>query len=173
MPKSQIVQFLRGLAKISEGYVGISDRFPTVPHYILERGQPFESEPLTCEELAWTDQLLWRAHRPRQCYRNAQVAALTVPPPDGMTVHYVEGFIMPHGLPLPIEHAWLSLNGRVVDTTVRPGRGKRVFGVIPDGWEYYGVPLDTEICQHVRDRHSQHISLIDDRECRWPLLQDG
>ena len=82
---------------------------------------------------------------------------------------------MAHSLLIPNEHAWLSLNGRVVDTTVCPDNEKRrrVFDTIPEGWEYYGVPLFPEVCQHVRKRRRRHISLIDDRECRWPLLQDG
>ena len=175
MPESRIIQHLRGMVKITEGYAGISERYPTVSHYLLERGQQFRSAPLSAEELAWTDQLLWRAHRPRQCYRNAQVAALTVSPPDGMTLHYVEGIVMPPSIPIPVEHAWLSLGGRVVDTTLRPegGRGRRVFGEIPEGWEYFGVEMPVEVCQHIRSHHRKHISLIDDLACGFPLLRDG
>ena len=35
MPESQIVQFLQGVVKIAEGYVGISERYPIVTHYTL------------------------------------------------------------------------------------------------------------------------------------------
>ena len=173
MPASRIIQHLQGMVKITEGYAGISERYPSVSHYLLERGRLFESEPLTADELAWTDSLFWRAHRPRQCYRNAQVAALTVSPPDGAALHYVEGIVMPPSVPIPIEHAWLSLGGRVVDTTVRPSRGRRVFGTIPDEWEYFGVEMPVQVCQHIRERHREHISLIDDIGCGWPMLRDG
>ena len=174
MPQSRIVQHLQAMVKLMEGHEGISARFPSVSHYLLANGRTFESAPLSAEELAWTAQLGWRRHQPRQCYRNAQVTALTVLPPDGMSLHYVEGFIMPAGPPIPVEHAWLSLNGKVIDTTLRPNddKGCRVFGTIPEGWEYYGVEMPVDVCQHVPDRHKRHISLIDDIECRWPLLKE-
>ena len=166
----RITAHLQALIEVTGGLAGISNLYPTVWHYILENGYAIESAALTSEEMEWTDRLLWRSHRPRQCYRNAQVSALTVPAPDGMALRYVEGYVMPADLPIPIEHAWLSIGGKIIDTTLRDDNGQPVFGLIPEGWEYYGVPLDLGFCQHVI-YHERHISLIDDHSCHWPLLQ--
>ena len=67
-----------------------------------------------------------------------------------MKLLYAEGFLG-FGSSYAIPHAWLSLNGKVVDTTVRPQESgdQRVMGTIPRGWEYYGVELETERCIQV------------------------
>ena len=77
------VRFLEGMVEIAQGFAGISEKYLTVQQYILEQGRQFEFAPLTEDEQAWTAYLGWCRHRPRDCYRNAQVAALTIPSPEG------------------------------------------------------------------------------------------
>ena len=146
-------------------YSGIYD-------YVLRKGRAFNSQPLTPEEQDYLDLSAWRNHKKKQCYQNAQRTALTLPPRAGMTLLYVEGFT-DHGFGIGIYHAWLSLNEKVVDTTVRTTPGNSpVMGLIPGGWEYYGVELSPIECFHSQE-HNQWTPIIDDWECRWPLLARG
>lgn len=159
----------------AEGYTDISEENPMVFRYMMDKGRQFESAPLSRRETSWTTLFGWREHQTQQCYRNAQVTAMTTVIPWDMDIYYVEGYVLPGAdFPLPIEHAWLSLNGKVIDTTLRHpgGRGRRIFGAIPEGWEYFGVEIDIERCQHILD-HRVHISLVNDYECGFPLLRDS
>ena len=88
-------------------------------------------------------------------------------------ISYTEGYVLP-ATPVPVLHAWITVDDAVVDTTLRPEEGnddKRVLGEIPEGWEYYGVKLPLSACMHVYLNHKAHISLIDDYQCRWPLIR--
>lgn len=147
----------------------------SVHGYVLRNGRRFESEPLTREEWDYIDLSEWRMHPPKQCYRNAQMAAGTLPRREGMALRYAEGFV-DIGLGIGINHVWLSLNGKVVDTTTRidrrrrnGGAANRPMGVFPEGWEYYGVELDPAECEH-SVIHDGMGPLIDDWLCGWPLL---
>ena len=92
----------------------------SVAGYVLREGRPFGSSPLTQEEKEYIDICNWREHRKRDCYYNAQMTAMSMPPRAGIRLLYAEGFVNT-GNGVPIHHAWLSLNGKVVDTTLRTG----------------------------------------------------
>ena len=44
----------------------------------------------------------------------------------------------------PVLHGWVTLNGKVIDLTWRTDAG-RIYGAIPPGWQYLGVPFETEM----------------------------
>ena len=124
-------------------YLGAED-------YLLDRGSPFESAPLTSEEQAIVDEALRRCPTPRfkigHCYFNAQMLVTSDPT---QTLLYCEGMAM-GTVPVPLMHGWVIINGKVIDLTWRNGprskKGKfrdRVLGVIPNGWAYYGATFDT------------------------------
>ena len=167
-----LVEFLRNMESTMEehGHGHLS-----VHGYVLRHGRTFKSQPLTVEEREYIDLCGWPEHQMRQCWQNAQTAALTMPPGDGMTLLYVEGFVGT-GLGIGINHAWLSLNGKVVDTTIRIDHRKRgtaknrPLGEFPEGWEYYGVELDPSECMHSQEHRDGMGPLIDDWLCGWPLL---
>jgi hypothetical protein len=83
-------------------------------------GQPMRPEALSFAEA----RLVVEAARaigglasvlPKQCYKNAQQIILN----DFQNrFEYVEGFVANENLP-PLDHAWLLLNGKVVDLTLR------------------------------------------------------
>lgn len=166
-----LVEFLRQMeSDMAER--GHAER--SVHGYVLRNGRSFRSQPLTREERDYIDLCGWKSHRMKQCWVNAQTSALTMPPREGMTLLYTEGF-MTTGLGIGINHAWLSLNGKIVDTTIRIDHRKRgtarnrPLGIIPEDWEYYGVELDPLECLHSQE-HDEIGPLIDDWLCGWPLL---
>ena len=159
--------------KITEqGLTGICLQYPTVHSFVLQKGRLFESQPLTQDELLQVNLTDWRQHKKRECFRNAQITALTQNPG---TFGYIEGFVNPN-TPFPILHAWLSIGGKVVDTTLRSDPDddkKRVMGLIPDGWEYYGVEIPILDCVHVMAKHHVHMSVLDDYTCHWPFIKQA
>ena len=138
-------------------YAGIHD-------FLLKNGHQFSSAPLGSVETGWLDITGWESHLSKKCYANAQIISLTCDAYGGVDLKYVEGVVVNNRLPIPVWHAWMTANGKVIDTTLK------VFGDLGD-WTYFGIIMDTSVCQHVLVGHGSHISLIDDYECRWPMLK--
>lgn len=57
-----------------------------------------------------------------QCFKNAADMVMT-----DRTLTYVEGYMLCHGVPL--EHAWITRNGHMLDPTLLPGEATEYFGV--------------------------------------------
>ena len=135
--------------------------------FILQHGQQYKSAKLTDEELDMLRNVLSRqcSYKVKQCFYNAQSIGLT-----GI-IGYCEGYA--DSLGLPMEHAWNTINGKVIDMTWRFGNGgKPVLGIIPAGWAYYGVELPDAI---VRKQWSKGESqpLITNWEDGFPLLKNA
>ena len=155
---------------VERNVTGICSNYPTVHSFILAKGRYFTSEFLSTAEVNQTNLIGWKSHKKKQCFYNTQMSAIMGCDPEAF--RYVEGYVMAN-TPIPIPHAWLSLNGKVIDTTLRTDPEddtKRVFGAIPEGWEYYGVPLQISECLHAFSEHRASISIIDDYLCRWPII---
>lgn len=75
--------------------------------------------------------------QPKQCYRNAQLVATTFG--ETVDVQYVEGYVLAAPLTAPIQHAWVELDGTVLELT------------FPDGPEpdtdaaYLGIDFSTDV----------------------------
>ena len=166
---SRLRDFLEEASRIREasGHGNLS-----VHRHVLHHGRLFSSQALTPQEQQYIDVCDWRAHPRKQCYHNAQLTALTMPPQEGMELRYAEGYVS-LGWEYGVDHAWMSLNGKVVDTTLRvEHEDERVMGLIPDGWEYWGVELDPRECLHSLE-HGRAGPLLDDWKCHWRLITAG
>jgi hypothetical protein len=54
-----------------------------------------------------------------QCYANSQMAMLLSEPEDSLRgAYYVEGLCLDRLLPTPVCHAWLELDGEIIDPTI-------------------------------------------------------
>ena len=144
----------------------------SVPGHILNHGRGFEATELLADEEEFVSRIKWKDCAIKQCWRNSQSNALTLPETAGITLRYVEGYVLPPRS-MVIEHAWLSVNGKVVDTTIRiTGETyTRVRGIFPAGWEYWGVEMDPQVCVHALE-HNTAVALIDDFECGWPIIPE-
>ena len=148
----------------------------SVHGYVLRRGRLFQSQPLTPQEQAYIDLENWKRHKQRECYQNAQLTALALPLQEDMDLRYAEGFVY-IGKGIAIHHAWISLNSKVVDTTIRiHHRAPRLFhlrpmGTLPEGWEYYGVEFDPiKHLLYILDiGHTK--PLLNDWRNNWPIIR--
>lgn len=107
---------------------------------------------LSKEQRQYVDQLGHRKFEAQQCFANAQ-DVVTSERGTPARVEYWEGYVVSAGLPIPILHAWLTVDGILFDPTreanlrrrvVRMG-GKRVKAIGPhikEPWHYWGIPID-------------------------------
>lgn len=108
---------------------------------VLECGTEMDVAPLTFGEgrcvvrnaLVWHQRL--RDFKIRQCFYNSQFVALNQ---VRRSLEYCEGFYASEDLPFAAQHAWLRINGKVVDLTAR-NRGER------RGFDYFGVVVPVEL----------------------------
>lgn len=149
--------------------------------YVLQHGKLYESIPLTREEYAAVSFVLPYGFPTKSCYMNAQRIVTYGLLKHVGDVHYVEGVAV--GNSIPVDHAWITLNGKVIDLTWGPmkkvahkdriylRRTSRVLGVLPEGYEYLGIEFTEEQVMKYLIAHGMYSSLLDDYECRWPVLR--
>jgi len=128
-------------------------RYMNIQDYVLDNGKTqVVSEPLSDQEyealMGCIDRVGIRFEM-RQCFHNSQLACIYSKPGPNQ-LKYTEGFAIGRS-GFPTHHAWLTVNGKVIDLTWRTkhqnhkGRLRdRIFGVIPDGWYYMGVDFPTK-----------------------------
>ena len=146
---------------------------PTPEVHVLTHGRRFSSQALSPTEKEVLGGLKRRDNPPSQCYANAQRLAIRLLgriPPKVQTA-YCEGYVC-WRTSIALPHAWLSINDKVVDPTLRWDNGRPVLGRIPPHADYIGVQLQEKDLLHVCS-HRQHTSLLDDWECGWPQLQEA
>jgi len=165
------------------------DNIMTQEQYVLDNGvQMASSEPLTDEQYDYLRIITGTIEcLPKQCFYNAQMMTLMDDYnfTDTPRVKYYEGYVFT-GI-MPILHGWVTLDDKIVDVTLSTNREAtqryfngeppqedlrdRVLGVIPDGWEYIGVPMDNDYVVSFMLEKMESRSLIDNWQDGWPLLQ--
>ena len=141
--------------------------YSSVPDLLLKEGTKFESQPLTEEELAYLDKIKHATsrYRMKQCFYNAQDLASMF-----SDIKYVEGYLYTI---IPFEHAWNTLNGKVIDFTIKKvNGGKPVLGIIPEGWEYHGITLPTGSIRSFWAKHGLTDSQLSNYRDHYPLLKE-
>lgn len=161
--------------------------------YLTDNGKAFSHSECLTEEQKELVERMCLAFEPKakQCFFNSQYMSLILGAQLGARLKYCEGFFCRKG-GIPVHHAWLTLDGKLIDVTLTTNEysveqltafmedGEElpresdlsdcVLGVIPDGWEYFGVELDAEkVAQDFAEREKS-FSVIDDWEGGFPLL---
>lgn len=97
---------------------------PSLYEVLLRHGREMTTQPLTISEARYIAKLAKQrggvnSYKPKECYMNAQKLRLEEYWRGGRRVRYWEGYVAWQGGPLPIGHAWLTINDKVVDLTLR------------------------------------------------------
>ncbi len=162
-------------------YCGVTD-------FVVDRGVPQpESAALTEEQYDYLIRVATATTLPfesKQCFHNAMMLTVLDSQMEGR-IEYVEGYCF-SGM-IPVHHAWIELDGKLVDLTrsLRPEAVQeffdgiapqadlrdRVLGVIPEGWEYLGVKVESdEIATYVWE-HEETNSIITNHHDGLPMFK--
>jgi hypothetical protein len=135
--------------------------------YVLRHGMAFTSQPLTkAERNLVLKAAECRTYRERECFYNAQFVASLLP--DIFT--YCEGIALAI---IPTHHAWVTLNGKVVDLTWRvKGTRDRNLGTFKPPYAYHGVSFPARDWSLWWEQHGMvAVPVLDDWKAGWPILQ--
>jgi GNAT superfamily N-acetyltransferase len=173
---------LTGRHALPEGFV-----YSSIDDLLVQHGRFYRSAPLTDAEAAYIAELVrGETFEVKLCYSNSQSLIVNAPPRPGMDLRYHEGVVpvvLAGAAVLPIRHAWLTLNGKVLDVTLRDkglpplptalqtALKDRVAGAFPDTRAYFGVELPLELVEARMLERSEWHTLLDDYERGFPLLR--
>jgi hypothetical protein len=62
---------------------------------------------------------------PKECWKNATLALVALP--ELSRAHYIEGWSVLAEIPVPFEHAWLELDGQIIDPTPAMWKGHQTY----------------------------------------------
>lgn len=171
----------------AEMMLGGRGNLMTQEQYVLDKGiQMASTETLTDEQYAYLKRITGAIEcLPKQCFYNAQMMTLSDSYHETQRVKYHEGYVWTGFM--PILHAWITLDDKIVDVTLstdpestqrfyageppRKDLRDRVLGVIPEGWEYIGVPMEGGDVVEMMLKNMESRSLIDNWQDGWPLLK--
>ena len=121
---------------------------------LLKVGKPGVVAELTREEQR-TVKALRKRIKPeiKQCYANSQRAFFRSALNNVNDVQYCEGYYIRHDHPVIQNHAWLTINGKVVDLTQPSAE-----------FDYFGVEIPWELVQTYMLERETHGPLLDDWE---------
>lgn len=155
-------------------------RFGSIEEFFLAKGKDYASEPLTPEEIVVVKTALdnyGRSCQIKQCFFNSMMVGLTGDTSEKLV--YTEGYTTVFGL--PISHAWLTINDKVVDFTIREKKKdtsrtfmqNRNIGTFPEDREYYGVKFKRSFVRRFVAETKMAGSVVEDFTRDFPVLKDG
>ena len=146
-----------------EGY-----HYSSPEEFLLQEGKQYQSQPLTEDEIEYLKTLQHETirYKMKECFYNAQSLSMCSP-----KIRYAEGYLF-SGI-IPVEHGWSVFNGKVLDFTMAHSNDNEpILGVIPDGWEYFGVELPTKSIRHHWSTYGESNPLISNYREKYPLLKE-
>jgi hypothetical protein len=148
--------------------------------FTLANGRAFESSPLTPEErkiVMAASKVHDHDFQAKRCFYNSM--RLVLADTTGQ-IQYVEGMCL--GI-IPFHHAWATINGKVVDVTLRHPPGikapngcgymgnNRSLGWFPIERVYIGTEFSRQDVQAKFSDGSGEYSIIDNWRADWPVLK--
>jgi hypothetical protein len=182
MPAPSLVSYLKGIQMLRRMHPEMgapaSWRYASAEDFLLEKGKGYASAALTPGELRVLKDALdayGGQCRQQRCFYNSALVALADPSHE---LRYTEGYTISARAPIPIQHAWLTLNNKVIDPTIRVGKQKgvkrrfwadRVVGTFEDA-EFFGIEFPNEYVRRFLVETRQAGSMIFDYTRDLPLL---
>lgn len=144
--------------------------YKSVCDFIEKEGKFYKSQKLTKEEMEIVKRALnyfSKDPQPKQCFYNSQLLSFYDPTKK---IKYVEGYI--HKILPGIEHAWNSINGKIIDITLKEN-GHPIIGIIPEDMAYYGVEVknfEEEFNKMMKTGFSD--SILNNHNNRWAYIKN-
>lgn len=167
---SNILEYLKGFMELKSRMNGnqLKDfHYQSLEEFFIKHGTFYKSQTMSKEEMDLLKRLIKykNKYKPKECFYNAQSIAQ-----ENLKILYVEGFLF-SGF-FPIQHGWNTLNGKVIDFTMKHANGGNpILGIIPNGWEYFGIPLSTLRIFKLWSDHGMSMPLVDNHLTEYELLR--
>lgn len=160
-----IKQFRQGQGKIG--------KYSSLEDYALKNGKLYHSQPLTSDELNIVLNAVGRRKfMIKQCFYNSMSLASMF-----KDLIYTEGYCFSIKVPLPIFHAWVTINNKVVDVTLRchNKKGKLGYATLGEFDEesnaYFGIAFSQGDVLKFMLETECYGSMINDWTRGFPLLK--
>lgn len=172
-PVTQLLNAMTAAERMHDREPPPGYRYTSIAAFVLDKAQCSCGREMSPRELrvmaeAWEKyKRFWGSPRPKECYANAQKLIIVARNDELL---YAEGYAIHPGSILPVLHAWVELDGAIIDPTpIWNGKGLGVFG---DGHCYHAAFRcgHERIIERVSDR-SELASFIDDWNYGFPLLR--
>ncbi len=129
------------LEMMNQMNVGIPEGYSYSSQYdfMLKHGKFYEPNELDSNEKQIIKKALKRiGFKPqkKECFYNAQMLSLS---DNTGKIKYCEGFALKI---IPTNHAWIELNGKVIDVTWADKEDNNFFGMFPEDVSYCGFNMD-------------------------------
>jgi hypothetical protein len=126
-----ILQFLSVESQLREEFKPEGWKYASVGQLLADKGQ-FDNPQSLPEE--------YECGAQKECYKNSALLALS-----NRDLTYVEGYVIPSGVPIPVAHAWcVDRQNNVIDVTLREP-GKAYLGIHFDRDFLTSRMLETEV----------------------------
>ena len=142
--------------------------YPSTDHLLADAGRFYKPSALTEDEKEYVMEcidMLGFTPAKKQCFYNAQMLMLS---DLENRLEYCEGY----GLTIiPLLHAWVTINNKVIDVTWTHHNGKYVLGKFGQDRGYMGLNIAKSDIKKTLFKKEKAISFIDNWEDRFPLLK--
>jgi hypothetical protein len=155
---------------------------------IADEGIVFKSQPLTDSEIEDMELLVDYTSKicnfqQKECFHNAQMLVHTedsVSSDLSNEIKYFEGYFIRESLLIPIHHGWVTINGKVIDLTIRQdsvespldGFEDRTLGEFADDVGYIGIEIDKQDVVDRIDLESETHTILDDWNPKYRHIRD-
>ena len=136
--------------------------------FILKHGKFYEPQELKSHEALIIKKALKRIGfipEKKKCFYNAQMLALT---DNSGQIKYCEGYALSI---IPLNHAWIEINGKVVDVTWEKDGGGHILGTFPDTKSYFGFNMSNSDIRKKQLKTGIACSFLDDYNDDFKLLR--
>lgn len=142
--------------------------YASFDHLLSDVGKFYKPSALTPEEMQYIHDcidMMGFTPAKKECFYNAQMMMLS---DIDNKLEYCEGY----GITIiPLLHAWVTINNKVVDLTWTHHNGKYVLGKFGQDRAYMGLNISKKEIQRTLFKKEKAISFIDNWEDRFPLLK--